>query len=126
MVAAMNRAPAMRRICWIVAGLALLLPAAAAHGSGSVGDDSADAVWGQTDMISSGTCPASPSAITLCNPSQSAVDSAGNLWVAELGNNRILMYAPGSATAVKVLGQGSFTTRLSNNGGATSATGLSA
>jgi len=35
-----------------------------------------------------------PSATTLCQPRHIAFDSAGNLWVADTLNNRVLMYPP--------------------------------
>ena len=40
-----------------------------------------------------------------------AVDSSGNLYVADYANNRVLFYPSGSTTATRVYGQGgSFTT----------------
>jgi len=44
------------------------------------------------------------------------VDSEGNLWVADLANNRVLRFPPGSKIADLVLGQDSFTTRTPGNG----------
>ena len=42
---------------------------------------------------------------------QSVVDGAGNVWVADYGNSRVLMFPRGSTKATKVLGtDGSFTT----------------
>ena len=50
-----------------------------------------------------------PSAKTLCNPRGVAVDSAGNIWVSDTGNNRVLKYSVPVATsdqpASSVLGQ---------------------
>src|SRR5437763_13223765 len=41
---------------------------------------------------------------------QSAVAAAGNVWVADYGNSRVLMFPPGSSKATRVLGtDGSFT-----------------
>ncbi len=68
-----------------------------------------------------------PGADTLCSPAGVAVDGAGNLWVADSGNYRVLQYkAPFASgftsgqSAVLVLGQGgSFTSRIENNGGVT-------
>jgi sugar lactone lactonase YvrE len=70
-----------------------------------------------------------PAADTLCVPAGVAVDGAGNLWVADSGNYRVLQYnAPFSSgmtadqPAMVVLGQGgSFTTRIENNGGVSAA-----
>ncbi len=50
-----------------------------------------------------------PSAATLCNPRGVAVDGAGNVWVSDTGNNRVLKYTFPVATndqrASSVLGQ---------------------
>jgi hypothetical protein len=81
-----------------------------------VGDDQADALWGQPSYLTV-ACVNPPSATSLCFPYQSAVDSAGNLWAADEGDNRVLMYLPGSGTATKVLGQPDFTTKVPNYGG---------
>jgi len=55
-------------------------------------------------------------ATTLNTPRYSAFDSAGNLWVADSNNNRVLKYAAPITTgeaATVVIGQGSFTTGTS-------------
>ncbi|TLX81588.1 MAG: hypothetical protein E6K98_07045, partial [Thaumarchaeota archaeon] len=52
-------------------------------------------------------------ATTLFAPRFSAFDSAGNLWVADSGNSRVLKYAAPITTgeaATVVIGQGTFTT----------------
>src|SRR5437773_1812030 len=68
------------------------------------------------------------SASTLCQPTGVAVDSSGNVYVADLSNNRVLEYSNPLATdtvADQVFGQGgSFTTNVPNNGGPPSAAGL--
>ncbi len=69
----------------------------------------ASLVLGESSYLSSvgGTTPS-----TLYYPSDSAFDSSGNLWVADLGNNRVLEYkAPLSSgmAATVVLGQSTFT-----------------
>ncbi len=47
-----------------------------------------------------------------------ALDSSGNLYVADEYNNRVLFYPAGSTTATRVYGQsGSFTSNTANNGG---------
>ncbi len=51
-------------------------------------------------------------------PAAVAVDSSGNLYVADTLNSRVLFYPAGSTTATQVYGQGgSFTTGIVNNGG---------
>lgn len=82
--------------------------------------DPADLVLGQTDFVSNGA-PDPPSANSLNEPTGLAVDSAGNLYVADISNNRVLEYnAPFTACddtfpcvgggASEVFGQlGSFT-----------------
>ena len=58
------------------------------------------------------------SANSLNGPYGIALDSNGNLYVADYGNNRVLYYPAGSTTATRVYGQGgSFTTNTTNNGG---------
>ncbi len=74
------------------------------------------------------------SAVTLCEPGQLALDSVGNLYVADTGNNRVLEYntplsvtsVPGSGdvTADFVFGQGNVFTTNSYNEPAESATSL--
>jgi sugar lactone lactonase YvrE len=49
-------------------------------------------------------------ATRLCEPSGIAFDASGNLWIADIMNNRVLMYAPPFIMASLVIGQASFTT----------------
>ncbi len=49
-------------------------------------------VIGQADFKSTGCNVGGVSASTLCNPSSAALDGAGNLWIADSGNNRVLEY----------------------------------
>jgi uncharacterized protein (TIGR03437 family) len=83
----------------------------------------ADLVIGQTDMlrnlINSPTNKVeTPTDTGLFRPSGLAVDAAGNLWVADLGNGRVLRFPAPFARAGQtqradlVLGQPNFTTRL--------------
>jgi hypothetical protein len=61
-------------------------------------------------------CASPPSAATLCQPTQVAVDSLGNVYVADYGNNRVVEYntpllattvtGSGDMTADLVFGQG--------------------
>ena len=103
----------------------------------------ANLVFGQGDTGSSFTtfdCDGEPNppmanATTLCEPFGLAVDAAGNLYVSDLGNSRVLEYdgpfGPGQVndvTADLVFGQGatgtSFTTDVCANGLGISATGM--
>jgi sugar lactone lactonase YvrE len=92
----------------------------------------ADLVVGQPDFLSyfcDGSSGASVSASDLCFPEGLAVDSSGNLYVADTDNNRLLEYANpfvacnntfpcvGGPASV-VIGQGnSFTSSIKNSGG---------
>lgn len=85
-------------------------------------DEGASLVIGQSSFTKTG---ASTSSTGLSGPSDIAFDSAGNLWVEDEGNNRILEFVKGSGfssgeSASIVLGQSSFTTSV----GQTSQTGL--
>ena len=89
----------------------------------------ANLVFGQNNSFTSSSCSnGGVSATSLCNPFGVAVDSGGNLYVADSGNVRVLEYntpltvtaTPGSGdtTADLVFGQGgSFSSNTSNNGG---------
>ncbi len=68
--------------------------------------DGAANVLGQPDMFSN-ACATTPTG--LCNPIGLAFDPTGNLWVADLGNNRVLEYLSSNLItgdgAANVLGQ---------------------
>lgn len=59
-----------------------------------VGDDTADAVFGQPDFVSSGGTCGNPlrSASGFCFPDSLAFDPMGNLWVSESGGNRVVIF----------------------------------
>lgn len=86
-------------------------------------DGAADDLWGQSGYTGNACNKglAAPDATSLCftwgesNNWTAGVDldAAGNLWVADSGNNRVLRFPPGSKTADLVLGQPGFTTRAS-------------
>src|SRR5262249_54087584 len=58
------------------------------------------------------------SADSLNTPDGVALDSKGNLYIADDFNQRVLVYPPGQTTAKRVYGQGgSFTTNTVNNAG---------
>ena len=86
-----------------------------------------DAVYGQSGFSTNG---AGTTASTLTQPRSVAFDSAGNLWVADTGNHRILRF--GAATlnnspppaADTVIGQKDFVSNGANAGGTVSASGF--
>ncbi|MEZ4635963.1 MAG: NHL repeat-containing protein [Caldilineaceae bacterium] len=85
-------------------------------------DTTPDRVFGQPDLA--GTSPNAGGAISadgLHYPSGLTLDSAGNLYVADSNNHRVLVYldpAQGDTRADVVFGQdGSFTTGTANQGG---------
>lgn len=92
----------------------------------------ATAVIGQVGDFTSKACNvggSNPSADTLCFPEDVALDSTGNLYIADNANNRVVEYngpINGSPIAAnRVFGQlGSFTTNVANVGGSISKNGL--
>lgn len=97
-------------------------------------DTVADAVWGQANFTSNGcnratswTSVPAPTAFSLCFINQFGVgdgagvrlDAAGNLWVADGGNNRVLRFSKSGSTIATtadiVLGQSSFTSSTAGN-----------
>ena len=83
------------------------------------GSTTATRVYGQGGSFSTGGAnKGGISANSLAFPTGLAVDSSGNLYVADGNNSRVLFYLSGSTTATGVYGQlGSFTTGTANNGG---------
>jgi hypothetical protein len=83
------------------------------------GSTTATRVYGQAGSFTTGnTNQGGLSASSLNNPTSGALDSSGNLYVADQSNNRVLFFPSGSTTATRVYGQGgSFTTNSSNHGG---------
>jgi sugar lactone lactonase YvrE len=89
------------------------------------GDTTADRVWGQGGVFTTQIPNKNGvSANSLYFPTGVAVDAAGNLYVADTGNHRVLEYdaaLTGDTTADRVFGQhGSFSANQSNNSGLTS------
>src|SRR5437870_2553704 len=91
-----RRAPLARFLAALGAATLLALvavwPAAAAPG-----DTVSDRVFGQGGSFATSVCdnpspPGSPTAGSLCDPLGAAVDGAGNLYVADSRNNRVLEY----------------------------------
>ncbi|HTK07122.1 MAG TPA: NHL repeat-containing protein [Ktedonobacteraceae bacterium] len=93
----------------------------------AAGSTTATRVYGQGGSFTSNAANnGGVTATSLNAPQGVAVDSSGNLYIADNGNNRVLYYAAGSTTAIRVYGQGgSFTSNVANNGGVT-ATSLNA
>ena len=91
---------------------------------------SADKVFGQGGDFATNDCNKDGvNAHALCNPTGVAVDAAGNLYVGDYGNNRMLKYGTPLTTdtkADKVFGQkNNFTTNSANLGSGTpSANGM--
>src|SRR5206468_9593666 len=83
--------------------------------------DPADLVIGQPDFFSFACNNGGVRANSLCSPRGVALDGAGNLYVADTDNRRVLEYDTpftSGTTADRVFGQGgSFTSNLCNNGG---------
>jgi len=85
-------------------------------------DAAADGVFGQANFTTAGTAL---SATGLNGPADVCIDSAGNLWVADFSNHRVLRYEVAAsrangAAANQVLGQANFTSA----GAALSAAGM--
>jgi hypothetical protein len=69
-------------------------PFNAASGEPGAGDASADFVYGQGGAFTSRNCnPSGASATSLCNPAAVALDGAGNIYIADSSNNRVLEFA---------------------------------
>ncbi|MEI6180424.1 MAG: NHL repeat-containing protein, partial [Chloroflexales bacterium] len=92
----------------------------------------AEGVFGQADFISNGANRGgtTPNANTLSQPMGIAVDSSGNLWVADYYNNRVLLVkSAGSRTsgdlgnADSVIGQPDFISGASNRSGSSTPVG---
>jgi hypothetical protein len=83
------------------------------------GSTTATRVYGQGGSFSSNDANhGGVSANSLYYPFAVALDSVGNLYVADFYNNRVLYYPAGSTTATRVYGQGGdFTAHDANQGG---------
>ena len=87
--------------------------------SASAQSTTADVVYGQLgSFTTSGSNDGGITANSLFQPAGVALDTSGNLYVADTFNSRVLFYPAGSTTATRVYGQGgSFTSDTPNNGG---------
>ena len=83
-----------------------------------VQDPTAIRVFGQSGKYNTSGCDSGgANATTLCQPIGVALDSSGDLYVADFGDSRILEYnSPLSSTANKIFGQASTTAIGCNNG----------
>jgi sugar lactone lactonase YvrE len=87
-----------------------------------------DAVYGQPNFNS--RTAVAPSSTALNHPFGIAFDSAGNLWVADSGNHRVVRFSAGvlnsqtPPAADTVVGQKDFTSNSANAGGQVSGSGL--
>lgn len=81
-------------------------------------------VIGQPDLVS---MSAGRSATQLRDPNNAILDAAGNLWVSDTGNNRVLEFVPpftNGMSATLVLGQPDFTSDTFNLSGPKTSVGL--
>jgi NHL repeat len=67
-------------------------------GETGAGDTIADVVFGQAGSFTSTGCAVAAKASTLCSPNGLALDSSGNLYVADSSDSRLLAYNHFSAT----------------------------
>ncbi|MCZ8157250.1 MAG: putative Ig domain-containing protein [Leptospira sp.] len=74
------------------------------------GSTTASRVYGQPDFSSSTANNGGISANSLSNPTGVALDSNGNVYIADQNNNRILRYTGTDTNATTVYGQANFTT----------------
>lgn len=75
-------------------------------------NEAASLVIGQPDMVTGNNPGASPSASDLNAPKGLAFDSSGNLWVADVGYNRVLKFTTplvSGESATLAIGQSNFT-----------------
>jgi hypothetical protein len=114
----------IKRLTLVILGLPAVL-VALGSAVAAPGDTTADHVIGQPDFVSAVANNPDPaigglSAKSLWEPMGTCWDAAGNLYVADTDNNRLLEYnTPLSTdfTADRVFGQPNFTSNASNNGG---------
>ena len=89
-------------------------PFDASSGEPGAGEATADFVYGQGGEFTTRSCnPSGANATTLCNPSAAAIDSAGDIYIADAGNSRVLEFAKAGnpptasdAIASRAYGQG--------------------
>ncbi|GCE14481.1 NHL repeat-containing protein [Tengunoibacter tsumagoiensis] len=80
-------------------------------------------VFGQGGNFTTGTANnGGITASSLSQPYEVHIDSSYDVYLVDIGNNRVLFYPPNSTIATRVFGQGgSFTTGTANNGGISAA-----
>lgn len=88
------------------------------------GETTATKVLGQPDFNQSAANNGGISASSLNQPRGVAVDSLGNVYVSDTGNNRVLKYGSpltNGMSAIQVIGQANYTSDLADCGGTVSA-----
>jgi sugar lactone lactonase YvrE len=86
--------------------MAFVLVVSVALGQNCFNREPATVVFGQQGSFTSNVANnGGVSASSLSSPVGVAVDSAGNVYIVDYGNSRVLVYAPGSTTAFRVYGQ---------------------
>ncbi len=89
--------------------------------SSPVAGQSASQVWGQNGSFTTVGCNfgnATISGLSMCSPAGLTVDTAGNLYVSDTDNMRVLEFNSGDTVADRVFGQGGiFTTQSCNLAG---------
>jgi sugar lactone lactonase YvrE len=116
--------PSLSRHRALALGVALALTANPLIGSAAPGDTAGDLIIGQPDASSGEPNVTGVDASGLDYPYGAAFDAAGNLFVADADNNRVLGYrAPMTTDAVAdlVIGQPDFNSNAENNGGVSAA-----
>ncbi|MGC2443874.1 NHL repeat-containing protein, partial [Candidatus Binatus sp.] len=93
--------------------------------SSPIAGQSASRVWGQSGSFTTIGCNFGIGTIngaSMCSPEALAVDTAGNLYVSDTDNMRVLEFNSGDTIADKVFGQGGiFTTQTCDLGGVNAA-----
>ena len=94
----------------------------------SAGSTTATRVYGQNGSFTTINYQTNNgvNANSLSGPQSVALDSSGNLYVADTLNSRVLFYPAGLTTATQVYGQGGILTNSGSNNGGISASSLSA
>lgn len=111
-----------RRALALTALVAVAAPLAALA---AVGDTVTDAIVGQPDAVTRTANSTGVNASGLAFPIGTATDGAGNLYVADSENNRVLIYFSPFTTdrvADRVLGQSDFNSNMANPGGPSAST----
>ncbi len=85
----MSRPSGLRLVLAMAIGALAIAPGVALA---TIAQERADVVWGQYNLRSGGFGCAGPTSHRLCNPASAVIDNQGNLWVADTGNSRVLLF----------------------------------